>query len=226
VLHLQCHFGQDTLSFLRLGAETVVGVDYSSASIEAASRLAAEMGYSERAKFVCFSVLTLLDCAELRDQRFDLVITNEGVLGWLSDLHEWSHVVKHYLDPVQGIFYIFEFHPFARVLDGGEDNLEFTYPYFPTKTPVEHDSPETYAEQAVPLKNRKDYEWFHPVGEIINVLLHVGLRLKFLHEYPFSTFDQLPGVRRVEGADRRYVFEDEKKRRAIPLMFSILACVG
>jgi len=227
VLHLQCHFGQDTLSFLRLGAETVVGVDYSSASIEAASRLAAEMGYSERAKFVCSNVLTLIDCAELRDQKFDLVITNEGVLGWLSDLHEWSHVIKHYLDPVQGVFYVFEFHPFARALDGAEaENLEFAYPYFPTEAPIEHDSPGTYTEQAAPLKNRKDYEWIHPLGEITNFLLHVGLCLKFLHEYSFSTFYQLPGMKRVEGEDRRYIFKDEKKRKAIPLMFSILACVS
>ena len=43
LLHLQCHFGLDTLSWPRLGAK-VTGVDFSPASIALARELAADVG--------------------------------------------------------------------------------------------------------------------------------------------------------------------------------------
>src|ERR687885_679181 len=43
LLHLQCHFGIDTLSWARLGAR-VTGVDFSDRAIELARSLAAELG--------------------------------------------------------------------------------------------------------------------------------------------------------------------------------------
>ena len=43
LLHLQCHFGQDTLSIARLGA-TVTGVDIAENAIQAANDLASDLG--------------------------------------------------------------------------------------------------------------------------------------------------------------------------------------
>src|SRR5450755_1012908 len=43
VLHLQCHFGLDTLSWARQGAQ-VTGVDFSAAAVRRAAALAAEAG--------------------------------------------------------------------------------------------------------------------------------------------------------------------------------------
>src|SRR4051812_11829102 len=51
ILHLQCHFGHDSLTLAQRGAE-VVGLDFSEAAIEAAWALAEETGLSSRARFV------------------------------------------------------------------------------------------------------------------------------------------------------------------------------
>ena len=51
VLHLQCHFGSDTLSLANRGA-TVVGLDFSRPAVEEARRMAAELGVADRARFV------------------------------------------------------------------------------------------------------------------------------------------------------------------------------
>ncbi|MBA3959167.1 MAG: class I SAM-dependent methyltransferase, partial [Chloroflexi bacterium] len=47
LLHLQCHFGIDTLSWARLGAR-VTGTDFSPAAIELATRLAGELELDAR----------------------------------------------------------------------------------------------------------------------------------------------------------------------------------
>jgi len=226
ILHLQCHFGMDTLSWLRLGAGSVVGVDYSSSAVEAARQLAADIGYGEqkdKCRFVCHDVLTLQDCAELADEKFDIVITNEGVLLWLSDINQWGRVVAHFMKPRTGTFYIFEYHPFAGVFDEDDeaDSLELTYPYFPDEknTPLEHDSPMTYTGQEV--KHRTEFVWIYTLGDILCSLLAAGLDLKFVHEFAFSTYAQLSGMEIRE--DGRYYFKNDEMRRSVPLMFSLLA---
>jgi SAM-dependent methyltransferase len=50
VIHLQCHFGADTLALAQRGAE-VVGVDFSPAAVAAARDLAVDLGLAERARF-------------------------------------------------------------------------------------------------------------------------------------------------------------------------------
>src|SRR5574341_2321263 len=61
LLHLQCHFGLDTLSWARRGA-TVTGVDFSPAAIEAARGLAAETDIA--ARFVESDIYSLPDHVE------------------------------------------------------------------------------------------------------------------------------------------------------------------
>ena len=58
IAHLQCHFGMDTLSLARRGAE-VTGLDYSPAAIAKAEELAAQMGLN--AEFVRADVYDALD---------------------------------------------------------------------------------------------------------------------------------------------------------------------
>src|SRR3990170_7298352 len=58
LLHLQCHFGLDTLSWARRGA-IVTGVDFSPKAIDQARSLADEAGV--RADFICSDVLELPD---------------------------------------------------------------------------------------------------------------------------------------------------------------------
>src|SRR5207245_4913253 len=110
LLHLQCHFGLDTLSWARRGA-LVTGADFSPVGIETARALADELGLE--ARFVCSE---LYDLPNRLDGRFDIVYTSFGVLNWLPDIEGWSGVVDHFLS-AGGTFYIAEFHPVTNVFE-------------------------------------------------------------------------------------------------------------
>ena len=104
VLHLQCHFGLDTLSFARLGAR-VTGADFSAPAIAQARALAEELGLDAR-----FVQSNLYDLPSTLQGDFDVVYTSRGVIGWLPDLDRWAEVAAHFVRP-GGIFYITEGHP-------------------------------------------------------------------------------------------------------------------
>src|SRR5580700_2149331 len=81
LLHLQCHFGLDTLSWARLGAR-VTGLDFSEPAVTAAGRLAAEIGVD--ADFVCADLYDAVTA--LGHRTFDVVYTGKGALIWLPDI--------------------------------------------------------------------------------------------------------------------------------------------
>src|SRR5262247_2913851 len=110
LLHLQCHFGMDTIRWARHGA-AVTGVDFSTEAIAAARALAARMGVP--ATFVHSNIYEL---PSKLDGRFDVVFTSHGVLGWLPDLDRWAQVVAHFLS-AGGIFYVVDAHPVALCFD-------------------------------------------------------------------------------------------------------------
>lgn len=72
LLHLQCHFGLDTLSWARKGAE-VTGIDLSSTAIEKAQELALQAGLE--AEFICTDVYST---AEKVSKQYDIVFTSVG----------------------------------------------------------------------------------------------------------------------------------------------------
>ena len=125
LLHLQCHFGLDTMSWARLGAK-VTGVDFSDQAIALARSLSKETGIE--ADFVLSDIYELPD---VLDEQYDIVFTSFGVLNWLPDLKKWAQVIARFLKP-GGTFYIVEFHPFADVFDEESDAVELRlhYPYF------------------------------------------------------------------------------------------------
>lgn len=134
--HLQCHFGLDTLSWARHGA-SVTGLDFSGPAVEAARRIAAEVGLA--AEFV---QADLYDAPQaLRGQRFDIVYTGLGALNWLPDVRRWAAVVASLLQP-GGFLYLSEFHPFVHVF--GEHDFTIEYDYFHGR--LEFDEPGTYAD--------------------------------------------------------------------------------
>ncbi len=125
LLHLQCHFGLDTLSWARLGAE-VVGLDLSDEAIALARRLADEVGLSGRAEFLCAD---LYDAdAHLGGRLFDVVFVSWGAIEWLPDLERWAGIVARHLKP-GGTFYLAEIHPFGYALDEvpGEHDVQVKY---------------------------------------------------------------------------------------------------
>ena len=53
ILHLQCHFGQDSLSLARMGAK-VTGVDFSGEAIKKAKQINEQLGLD--AEFICTDI--------------------------------------------------------------------------------------------------------------------------------------------------------------------------
>jgi SAM-dependent methyltransferase len=214
LLHLQCHFGMDSLSWARLGA-AVTGVDFSDKAIEIASRLSDELKIP--ASFVQSDIYSL---PQVLSGEFDIVFTSYGVLTWLPDIPRWAQIVAHYLTP-GGTFYIVEFHPFAYVFDdeSGTPELAVRYPYFGQSGPLQFADGSSYADPDAPVAQPVHYEWDHRLGEIVTALIDAGLRIEFLHEFPHSVFSQLPFMQRGEDGLYRLGEHDGM----IPLMFSIRA---
>lgn len=207
-LHLQCHFGMDSLSWARIGAE-VTGVDLSDKAIEEARKLNNELNLT--AEFVCSNVLEL---DKNLDKKFDIVFTSYGTIGWLPDINRWGEIVSHFLKP-GGIFYIIEFHPYLWIFD--DDFKKFQYSYF-MKDVIEEEVSGTYADREANIQY-KDYSWNHTLSDIINSLINNGLQIQFVHEFPYSTYNCFPNM--IEIGKDKYVFEDHKE--LIPYMYSIKA---
>lgn len=186
LLHLQCHFGLDTLSWARLGAR-VTGVDFSERAIARAEALRDEAGLE--ATFLCADVYDLPD---LLGGTFDVVFTSYGVLCWLPDVPRWARVVARYVRP-GGFFYLAEDHPFAQVFDNEPDtrDLRVAYPYFPREEPLRFEAGGSYADVA-PEGGLPSYEWPHGLGEVVTALREAGLRLAFLHESPSCSWQRFP----------------------------------
>ncbi len=179
LLHLQCHFGLDTLSWARLGAEAT-GVDFSPAAIELARSLSAELDLP--ARFVCSDVY---DLPRGLDGEFDLVFTSYGVLDWLQDLSAWGRIIASFLRP-GGAFHMVEFHPLA--LTAGDDGEAFHYSYFPSPEPIRTVESGSYADPEAEV-TRVSYAWNHSLGEIVTALAAAGLRIEYLREFPYSPYD-------------------------------------
>jgi SAM-dependent methyltransferase len=216
LLHLQCHFGLDTLAWARLGAR-VTGVDFSERAIALARSLAASTGLE--ASFVQADVLEL---DQVLDGEFDVVFTSFGVLWWLPDLTRWAKVVARFLRP-GGMLYLSDFHPFSQALDDGDTTAPtLFYPYFPSPEPLEFPTEGSYADPDAEVEQTVQYGWQHSMGEIVTVLAEAGLRIEFLHEFPFTVFRAFPYL--VESADDPRMWRlPEPYDGKLPLLFSLKA---
>jgi SAM-dependent methyltransferase len=187
LLHLQCHFGIDTLSWARLGAQ-VTGADFSEPAIELARSIADDLHLA--ARFVCSNVY---DLPEKLEGDFDVVYTSRGVLCWLPDIERWANVIAHFLRP-GGLFYITEMHPIGWAFDDddGVTELRFRYPYWHRNEPFAWDSDGSYADPDAHVEHQREYGWNHSLGEIVSSLATVGLRIEWLHEWPFADWRAMP----------------------------------
>ncbi len=213
VLHLQCHFGLDTLDLARLGA-LPVGVDFSARAVEAARELAAETGLE--ARFVQAVVGEVQ--ATLRET-FELVFTSYGVLTWLPELTSWARDIAACLDP-GGRVVVIDSHPTAMVFDDEVEDTELRvrYPYFEAAA-MRFREQATYAVGGLALEHDVTYEWMHPIEEIVMSLLEAGLRLTVLREYPFAAWRMYPWLERGEDGFWRL----PGGRRDIPLLLRVEA---
>ncbi|MHA1584021.1 MAG: class I SAM-dependent methyltransferase [Promethearchaeota archaeon] len=219
VLHLMCHFGMDTLSLARLGAE-VTGIDFSETAIEYARNLADELKIP--AKFVQADIYDLPNVLDAKEQ-FDIVFTSWGVLTWLPDLLEWAKVITHFLKP-GGQFFIFEIHPFMAMIGETNDNkIEIQYSYSTSESePLLIDEIGSYTDEGerhTPFTHTKRYEWEHPIGEIITSLASAGLKIEKMKEYPKAIFQMLSDMKPLGNGLYQYGNDDIQ----IPFTFSIKA---
>jgi SAM-dependent methyltransferase len=213
LLHLQCHFGLDTIAWARRGA-IVTGVDFSGQAIAAATALSAEVGVP--ATFVESDLYALPD--RLRGE-FDIVFTSHGVLCWLPDLERWGQVIARFLRP-GGRFCIIEGHPFAMVFDEARDDRELRprYPYFHAAEPERSTGRGSYAAPDAPIDSLT-YQWMHPIADIVGALLRAGLRIDTFEEYPYVGWAMLPWME--ERPDGTWRLPDGTP--SLPLMFSLTA---
>ncbi len=188
LVHLQCHFGLDTLCLARRGA-IVTGLDFSGKAIEAARALSAETGVAGT-----FVEGNVYDAAQLVSGAFDIVYVTWGAINWLPDIEAWATVVAHFLKP-GGYLYLLEAHPAAMMLEEMEDGtLVPTYPYFQGRTPLTFDESTTYTGDPDRLKNTRTCEWNHSLSSIVNALIGVGLRLDFLNEHDRLVWKAFPSM--------------------------------
>ncbi len=211
LLHLQCHFGMDTLSWARQGAR-VTGVDFSDKAIDLARSLSKELGIE--ADFICCNIY---DLPKKLNKKFDIVYTSGGVLCWLPDLKRWAEIISHFLKP-GGFFYILEGHPLSRIFDDSPDvtELKVRYSYFHAPEPAKWESEGDYADSDA-VVTHGSYEWTHDIGDIINSLISSGLRIEFLHEFPVTFYKCLPFMERDDNGLWRI------KGDNVPLIFSLKA---
>lgn len=216
MLHLQCHFGLDTLSWARLGAN-VTGVDFSEEAIALAERLSQETGYN--ARFICTDIYEL---PKVLDEKFDIVFTSGGVLCWLSDLARWAEIISHFLKP-GGILYLQDEHPFLNVFDDISDvsDLQTRYPYFHTEEPIRIEGLLPHSDPAANQRS-VEYAWSYSFSDILNALLAAGLRLDYLHEFSHGGNRRFPFM--SQGEDGQWRWNDSANN--IPLTFSLQATKG
>jgi SAM-dependent methyltransferase len=210
LLHLQCHFGQDTLSWARLGAR-VTGLDFSEPAIAEARRLAAEVGID--AEFVAANVYGAVDA--LHGRTFEVVFTGLGALVWLPDIVTWAEVCAALVRP-GGRFYLAEFHPITEALD--DDTLEIVEPYFRPEG-RRWATPGSYVDPDATTEHNATWEWTHPLGTVVTALIEAGLELRFLHEHSFTLWQRFPFLER--HGDGTYHLPDGMP--SLPMIYSLAA---
>jgi SAM-dependent methyltransferase len=208
LLHLQCHFGQDTMSLARMGA-SCVGLDLSDRSVDVANETAQKLNLD--ARFVCADVYS---APEVIDEQFDVVFTTYGTIGWLPDINRWAEVVSSILKP-GGIFVFAEFHPVMWMYD--DDLTHVKYRYFNSEV-IQEVEEGTYAQKESDIRV-EFMSWNHGLAETINSLLDAGLALTSFSEHDYSPYNVFPESYEFEpGKFRTKVFEDK-----VPMVYSLTA---
>jgi len=208
LLHLQCHFGQDTLSWSRMGA-VCTGIDISDKGIELARELNTELKLD--ASFICCNVL---DVSNYIQEQFDIVYTSYGVIGWLPDLKLWGRMIAERLKK-GGVFYMVEFHPIVWMFDYTKKEPKMIYGYN-QKEVIYEEYQGTYANMSSEMIS-KEYGWNHGLGEVITSLAQAGLIIEYVDEYDESPYDILPDLIKTEKG----MYKRENK--LFPLLFAIKA---
>jgi len=208
ILHLQCHFGQDSISLSRLGAK-VTGIDLSDKAINKAKQIAKDL--KSNTNFICCDIY---DLPNHLDEQFDIIFTSYGVIGWLPDLNKWAKIISRFLK-TNGQFVFVEFHPFVWMFD---DNFKkIKYNYFNSGAIVEIEEG-TYADKSADIK-QEYVMWNHSLSEVINSLIQNELEINSLDEFDYSPYNIFDNSLKID--EKKYRIEHLENK--IPMVYSIIA---
>jgi len=219
ILHLQCHFGMDSLMWAAKGAR-VTGVDFSPVAVTAARDLSRRTGI--KARFIESDIASL---DGILREKFDIVLTYCGVLCWLPDLTAWARTVARRLKP-GGFFYVADAHPMAQMLefDRPDGSPRFAYSYFPSGVERFESTGGTYSAPDAMTKSRVSYEWHHSLAEITGSLLAAGLEIEYLHEFPYIFYEMTYYTKKkLMKCDKHGRWRLKGFEKKLPLMFSVKA---
>jgi 2-polyprenyl-3-methyl-5-hydroxy-6-metoxy-1,4-benzoquinol methylase len=208
VLHLQCHFGQDSISMARMGA-TVVGVDLSDKAIDKATEIAGAMNVNAK-----FLQCDIYDLKNHLDEQFDIVFTSYGTIGWLPDMNRWAEIVSHFLKP-GGKFVFVEFHPVVWMFDDAFEKV--SYNYFNAETIIENETG-TYADRTAEIEQTY-MMWNHDLGEVLTALMGNGLTLNQFKEFNYSPYNCFSGTEKID--EDQYIIKHLGQR--IPMVYALTA---
>ena len=215
VLHLQCHIGRDTLCLVRRGA-VATGLDFSTAALDAARRLAAETGLA--AEFV---EGTVAEAPRLTPGPFDLVFTTWGTICWLPDVRAWAKVIAAVLRP-GGELYFADAHPGYLLLEEEKGRLVPTFDFdTPLDRPLAFEDATTYTGDPTVMVNQASRQWIHSLSSILGALIDTGLTITMFREHevlPWSAPLLVPATERL------WRLPDGHPR--LPLSFSLRARKG
>lgn len=207
-LHLQCHFGMDTLSLSQRGA-IVTGLDFSEKAIDAARNLSKELQLP--ATFICSEVYAT---PESLNHQFDGVFTSYGTIGWLPNLNAWAATIARCLKP-NGVFVMADFHPVIWMYDNAIQHI--TYSYFNRETIFETEEG-TYAQTDAALQHTS-ISWNHPISDILNALISAGLRIDVFNEYDYSPYACFPNMVETQPGQ----FQRSEWQGKVPWVYAIKA---
>jgi SAM-dependent methyltransferase len=209
LLHMQCHFGLDTMSWARMGAK-VTGVDFSDEAIKLARSISGELKIPAR-----FVQSNIYDAPDVVHEQFDIVFTSYGALCWLPDIARWAQVAASFVKP-GGFFYMAEFHPLTQMSrnDAGATKLEFEISYFHTAMREDPPGPD-YSDHTKIVS--ETHQWMYRLGDIVSAIAAAGLRIEYLHEYAECIYQHAPFMK--QSSDGQWQIEGDP----IPTIFSIKA---
>lgn len=208
ILHLQCHFGQDTLSLSRMGAKTT-GIDLSDNAILKAKEFNKLLNLDSQ--FICCDIY---DLPNHLSQQFDIIFTSYGTIGWLPDLNKWADIISHFLKP-KGQFIMADFHPVVWMFDN--NFKEVFYSYFNVEPIIEEETG-TYGDRDANIQT-KTITWNHPTSDVLNALIKSGLEINAFNEYNYSPYNCFNETEEFEKGKFRIKHLENK----IPMVFSLSA---
>ncbi len=209
LLHLQCHFGLDTLSWARLGAQ-VTGLDFSNPAIDLANELAAKAGL--KANFITGD---LYDTPNLIKEQFDILYTGIGALCWLPDIKGWADIIARMLKP-GGKLYLIEIHPVEWIF--GEE-FDVAYDYFSPQSGLKFHQEGSYTDTDAATTHNDGVNWNHSIGDVTTALIKAGLTINEIQESPECPFMRWPMMERVGRS--RYKLPD--RYPSLPLTYRLQA---